>query len=60
MALLNFSLCCFVLHRYAFVQYCNVNTIQYNAIHKFVRSIGHALRSIYLSFRLEQRDQLNF
>ena len=27
---------CFVLHRYAFVQYCNVNTVQYNAMHKFV------------------------
>ena len=37
MVMLNFSLFCFVLHHYAFVQYCNVNTIQYNAMHKFVR-----------------------
>ena len=36
MALLNFSLFCFVLYCYAFVQYCNVKTIQYNAMHKFV------------------------
>ena len=33
---LNFSLFCFVLYCYAFVQYCNVKTIQYNAMHKFV------------------------
>ena len=36
MVLLNFSLFCFVLYHYAFVQYCNVNTIQYNAMHKFI------------------------
>ena len=36
MVLLNFSLFGFVLHDYAFVQYCNVNTIQYNNMHKFV------------------------
>ena len=36
MLLLNFSLFCFVLYCYAFVQYCNVKTIQYNAMHKFV------------------------
>ena len=36
MALLNFSLFCFVPYCYAFVQYCIVNTIQYNAMHKFV------------------------
>ena len=36
MRLLNFSLFCFVLYCYAFVQYCNVKTIQYNAMHKFV------------------------
>ena len=36
MALLNFSFFCFVLYCYAFVQYCNVKTIQYNAMHKFV------------------------
>ena len=29
-ALLNFSLFCFVLHGFASVQYCNVKTIQYN------------------------------
>ena len=37
MVMLNFSLFCSILHHYAFVQYCNVNTIQYNAMHKFVR-----------------------
>ena len=36
MRLLNFSWFCFVLYCYAFVQYCNVKTIQYNAMHKFV------------------------
>ena len=36
MRLLNLSLFCFVLYCYAFVQYCNVKTIQYNAMHKFV------------------------
>ena len=36
MALLNFSLFFFVLYCYAFVQYCNVKTIQYNAMNKFV------------------------
>ena len=36
MALLNFSLFCFVLYCYTFVQYYNVKTIQYNAMHKFV------------------------
>ena len=34
--LLNLSLFCFVLYCYAFLQYCNVKTIQYNAMHKFV------------------------
>ena len=41
MALLTFSLFCFVLYCYAFVQYCNVNTIQYNAMHKFVRVLDN-------------------
>ena len=36
MALLNFSLFCFVLYCYAFVQYCNAKTIQFSAMHKFV------------------------
>jgi len=36
MALLNFSLFCFFLCCYAFVQYCNVKTIQDSAMHKFV------------------------
>ena len=36
MALLTFSLFCFVPYCYAFVQYCIVNTIQYNAMHKFI------------------------
>ena len=36
MALLNVSLFRFVLYCYAFVQYCNVQTIQYNTTHKFV------------------------
>ena len=35
MALLNFSLSCFVLYCYAFVQYGNVKPIQYNTMHKF-------------------------
>ena len=37
-ALLNFELFCLILHFYAFVhvQYCNVRTIQYNAMYKFV------------------------
>ena len=35
MALLHFSLFCFVLYCYAFVEYCNVTTIQYNAKHTF-------------------------
>ena len=43
MALLTFSLFCFVLYCYAFVQYCNVNTIQYNAMHKFVRVLDNPL-----------------
>jgi len=34
-ALLNFSWFCFVLHGSASVQYCNVKTIQYNAMYKF-------------------------
>ena len=33
---LNFSFFCFILQCYAFVQYCYVNTVQYNAMHKFV------------------------
>ena len=36
MVLLNFSLFCFILYCYAFVLYCNVNTVQYNAMHTFV------------------------
>ena len=36
MALLNFSLFCFVLYFCSFVQYCNVKIIKYNAMHKFV------------------------
>ena len=43
MALLNFSLFCFVLYCYAFVQYCNVKTIQYNAMHKFVGVLDNPL-----------------
>lgn len=35
MALLNFSLLCFILYCYAFAQYCNVKT-KYNAMHKLV------------------------
>ena len=41
MALLTFPLFCFVLYCYAFVQCCNVNTIQYNAMHKFVRVLDN-------------------
>ena len=43
MRLLNFSLFCFVLYCYAFVQYCNVKTIQYNAMHKFVGVLDNPL-----------------
>ena len=42
-ALLNFELFCLILHFYAFVhvQYCNVRTIQYNAMYKFVRVLDN-------------------
>ena len=35
MALIQFSFFCFVLYCYAFVQYCNVTTLQYDAMHTF-------------------------
>lgn len=41
MALLKFPLFCFVLYCYAFVQYCNIKTIQYNAMHTFVTVLNH-------------------
>ena len=43
---INFSLFCFVLYCYAFVQYCEVKTIQYIAMHKFVGVLDnpHPLR----------------
>ena len=49
MALLNFSLFCFVLYCYAFVQYCIVKTIQKNAMHKFVEVLDnpHCLSAIF-------------
>ena len=43
MALLNFSLSCFVLYCYVFVQYCNVETIQYNTMHTFVGVLDNPL-----------------
>ena len=36
MALLNFLLFCFVLYCFAFVQYCYLKSIQYNAMYTFV------------------------
>ena len=52
MALLNFSLFCFVLYSYAFVQYCNVKTIQYNAMHKFVGVLDNPQKQLRDTFRL--------
>ena len=52
MALLTFSLFCFVLYCYAFVQYCNVNTIQYNAMHKFVKVLDNPLLLPYIYQRI--------
>ena len=46
MVLLNFSLSCFVLYCFAFVQYFNVKPIQYNTMHKFAGALDnpHYLR----------------
>ena len=41
MALLKFPLFSLVLYCYAFVQYCNVQTIQYNTMHKFVGALDN-------------------
>ena len=41
MALLNFLLFCFVFYCYAFVQYCYLKSIQYNAMHRFVRVLDN-------------------
>ena len=50
-ASLNFSLFFFVLYCYAFVQYCYLKSIQYNAMHKFVsRSIGQSSQSVSRNF----------
>ena len=43
MALSNFSLSCFVLYCYAFVQYGNVKPTQYNTMHKFVAVLNNPL-----------------
>ena len=52
MALLNFLLFCFVLYCYAFVQYCYLKSIQYNAMHEFVRVLDnphvYVLHSMFL------------
>ena len=42
-ALLNFLLFYFVLYCYAFVQYCYLKSIQYNAMHKFVGALDNPL-----------------
>ena len=42
-ALLNFLLFCFILYCCAFVQYCYVKWIQYNAMHKFVGVLDNPL-----------------
>ena len=47
-ALLNFSLFCLVLHRYAFVQYCKAKTIQYNAMHKIFGVLDNPRRFVVL------------
>lgn len=49
MALLNLSLFSFVLYCYAFVQYCNVNTIQYNTMHKFVGVLDNPPQHIHVT-----------
>ena len=43
MALLNFLLFCFVIYCYAFVQYCYLKSIQYNAMHKFAGVLDNPL-----------------
>ena len=45
MASLNFSLFCFVLFCYAFVQYCKCNEIHY-AMHKFVGALDNPHKGV--------------
>ena len=59
MALLNFSLFCFVLYCYAFVQYCNVKTIKYNAMPKFVVVLDNPRLSRFIWKRKIIRNSYN-